>query len=147
LVALKDARDAYVHRIGKRSNRLGAFENDSVVVDGFSAVRSIIGRVFTKTPEFAAKFVYRYLAFWSCGSEAPFIWDGSEGHSFYLGLGTVRKESVAGLFAPFPGSFGAETIRPPDTTAETVAPAGASRTGGKIGRRRRRKVVKRVQRK
>jgi hypothetical protein len=94
LVALKDARDAYVHRIGKRSNRLGAFENDSVVVDGFSAVRSIIGRVFTKTPEFAAKFVYRYLAFWSCGSEAPFIWDESEGHSFYLGLGRRRRRKV-----------------------------------------------------
>jgi hypothetical protein len=85
LVELKDARDAYVHRIGKADNRLDAFSGDTIIVNGFAAVRGVLARVMTKTPEFAAKFAYRYLSFWSCGVESPFIWDGAEGDSFYLG--------------------------------------------------------------
>jgi hypothetical protein len=110
LVALKDARDAYVHRVGKSGQRPGAFDDDSVVVNGFASVRSVVAKVFTKTPEFAAKFAYKYLAFWSCGSEAPFIWDGREGDSFYLGTADVQKEAVVALFAPVPGSFATERI-------------------------------------
>lgn len=98
LIELKNTRDAYVHRVGKGSGPAGALGGDAIVVDGFSAVRNILGRVFTKTPEFAAKFAYRYLAFWSCGSESPFLWDGKEGDSFYLGLGGVDEKDVVDLF-------------------------------------------------
>jgi hypothetical protein len=49
-------------------------------------------RDLAKTPEFANKFVYKYLACWSCGSESPFMWDGNEG-------------GLAGSFAPLPGFF------------------------------------------
>jgi hypothetical protein len=108
LVELKDTRDAYVHRIGKQPGEDNVMGNDEVIVNGFSAVRSVLAQVLTKTPEFTARFVYKYLAFWSCGSESPFIWDGAEGDSFYLGLGSVKKEAVVGLFAPLPGSFRAE---------------------------------------
>ncbi|MEK7280841.1 MAG: hypothetical protein AAB037_00620 [Chloroflexota bacterium] len=131
LLGLKDTRDAYIHRVGKQSSQATTFGMDAVIVNGFSAVRSILGQVLTKTPEFAAKFVYRYLAFWSCGSESPFIWDGSEGGSFYLGLGNVRKEMVVGLFAPMPGSFSAERTALPSTPA-----VASARTTPSTGRKR-----------
>jgi hypothetical protein len=121
LVELKDTRDAYVHRIGKERGRAGELVDDATVANGFSAVRSVLARVLTKTPEFAAKFVYKYLAFWSCGSESPFIWDGNEGDSFYLGLGNVKEEMVVGLFAPMPGSFSAERVTLPPTAPEPPA--------------------------
>ncbi len=117
LVQLKNTRDAYVHRVGKQSGQATVLGDDAVIVNGFSSVRNVLARVLTKTPEFAAKFVYKYLAFWSCGSESPFIWDGSEGDSFYLGLGSIKKEMVAGLFAPMPGSFSAERVALPSTAA------------------------------
>lgn len=104
LVELKNIRDAYVHRLGNESGA-GTLGNDQVIVDGFAAVRSVVERIFTKTPEFAKKFVYKYLAFWSCGFECPFIWDGREGDSFYLGLGDISREAITALFAPIPGSF------------------------------------------
>jgi hypothetical protein len=113
LVELKDTRDTYVHRVGKEDGRPDAFGDDAVIINGFAAVRSVLARVMTKTPEFAARFVYKYLSFWSCGMESPFIWDGSEGDSFYLGLGSVKKEAVVGLFAPMPGSFSAERVTLP----------------------------------
>ena len=139
---LKDARDAYVHRIGKGGPRPGAFDDDSVVVNGFASVRSVIAKVFTKTPEFAAKFAYKYLAFWSCGSEAPFIWDGCEGDGFYLGTADVQREAVVALFAPVPGSFAAErtepAIRPSPATG--ARPVTASNPDRKARRRRRKKA-------
>jgi hypothetical protein len=142
LVALKDARDAYVHRIGKAGKRPGAFDDDSVVVNGFASVRSVIAKVFTKTPEFAAKFAYKYLAFWSCGSEAPFIWDGREGDSFYLGTASIQKEAVAALFAPMPGSFAAERIDAGSApSAASAAPAVAISNPEPRKRRRRRKTT------
>lgn len=134
LVALKEARDAYVHRIGKGPRGPGAFDDDSVIVDGFASVRDIIGRVFLKTPEFSAKFVYRFLAYWSCGSEVPFIWDGQEGDGFYLGLGSVRKEAVVALFAPMPGSFSVERLNFGHAQQEQPRPRGLSKP-----RRRRRR--------
>ena len=105
---------------------------------GFASVRSIIAKVFTKTPEFAAKFAYRYLAFWSCGSEAPFIWDGREGDSFYLGTAGVQKEAVVALFAPVPGSF---TADPTDSVFQSpaAAPTTAAPTSNREPRARRRK--------
>ena len=66
--------------------------------------------VFRKTPEFSKRFVYRYLAFWSCGCDSPFIWDSKEGDGFYLGLGSVENESVISLYAPMPGSFSSEDV-------------------------------------
>jgi hypothetical protein len=120
LVELKETRDAFVHRIGKQLGDPGTLWNDSILVNGFSAVRSVLARVFTKTPELAARFVYKYLAFWSCGSESPFIWDGSEGDSFYLGQGSVERETVISVFAPMPGSFNA------DRSAEPTPPARAN---------------------
>jgi hypothetical protein len=79
--------------------------DDATLVNGFSTVRDVLARVLTKTPEFAAKFAYRYLAFWSCGTESPFIWDGNEGSGFYLGLANVKSEAVVNLYAPVPRSF------------------------------------------
>jgi hypothetical protein len=129
LVELKDTRDAYVHRVGKGDGRTDAFGDDVVIVKGFRAVRDVLGRVMTKTPEFAARFVYRFLAFWSCGMESPFIWDGEEGHSFYLGPGAVKKEAVVALFAPMPGSFSAEKVEFPGRPAASppTSPRGSPR--------------------
>jgi hypothetical protein len=115
-VELKDTRDAYVHKVGKGDGRPDSFGDDAIIVKGFSAVRSVLGRVMTNTPEFASRFVYKFLSFWACGMESPFIWDGAEGDSFYLGLGAVKKEAVVALFAPMPGSFSAERVEPPGTT-------------------------------
>ena len=68
--------------------------NDTAIVDGFASVRRIIAQVFRKTPEFADKFVYRYLAYWSCESEEPFVWDGSKGDRSIWDSGTsTRKPS------------------------------------------------------
>ena len=142
LMALKDARDAYVHRVGKRSPRPDAFDDDSVVVNGFASVRSVIAKVFTKTPEFAAKFAYSYLAFWSCDSEAPFIWDGREGDSFYLGTAGVQRDAVVALFAPVPGSFAAartDSVFQPTATTSTAA-APASNRKPKTRRRQQRRA-------
>lgn len=115
LDALKNNRDAYVHRIGKKPGEADVWD-DATLVDGFSTARDILARVLTKTPEFASKFAYKYVAFWSCGMESPFVWDGSEGAGFYLGLADVRPEAVVNLFAPLPGSFSpAEDVPAPAT--------------------------------
>jgi hypothetical protein len=123
LMELKNTRDAYVHRLGKESGA-GTLENDQVIVEGFAAVRTVVEKVFTKTPEFAKKFVYKYLAFWSCGFECPFVWDAREGDGFYLGLGDVSREAITALFAPMPGSFSndeAATLASPQTNSTTPA--------------------------
>jgi hypothetical protein len=127
LVELKDARDAYVHRVGKEVGRPEKFGEDAIVIDGFSVVRNILARVLTKTPEFTQRFVYRYLACWSCDSESPFIWDAKEGGSFYLGLGSMAQEAVTSLFAPLAGSFGAggPETEPDPAVVKEVAPSAA----------------------
>ena len=125
LVDLKDARDAHMHRIAKAENKPPMFGRDLVVLDGFGAVREVLAQVLTKTPEFADRFVYKYLAYWSCGLESPFMWDGNEGGSFYVGLGNVKQEMISGLFAPLPGSIhalGGELQ--PNQSAEGGAPDG-----------------------
>ncbi len=125
LVDLKDTRDAYMHRIGKDTGRPQALSDDSTLVNGFSTVREILGRVMTKCPEFAAKLSYSFLSFWSCGSESPFVWDGAEGDSIYLGLATVKKEAVVAVFAPRPGSFSAERVTLPSAAKDAELGAGA----------------------
>lgn len=104
LDALKNNRDAYVHRVGKDAGQADLWDDDAMV-KGFSAIREILARLLAKTPEFAAKFAYKYLAFWSCGMESPFVWDANEGAAFYLGLADVKQEAVVNLFAPAAGSF------------------------------------------
>jgi len=138
LVELKDTRDAYMHRVGKADGRPDAFGDDAIIVRGFATVRSLLGRVMAKTPEFAARFVYKYLSFWSCGTESPFIWDGAEGDSFYLGLGALKKEAVVGLFAPMPGSFSAERVKLPATAAPPAAVQDRSGRRPRPARRRHR---------
>jgi hypothetical protein len=101
---LKNNRDTYVHRIGKKPGDADVWD-DATLVNGFSTARDVLARVLTKTPEFASKFAYKYLAFWSCGTESPFIWDGNEGAGFYLGLADVKSEAVVNLYAPVPRSF------------------------------------------
>ena len=134
IVELKETRDAYVHRVGKESGGPGSFGDDRVLRNGFASVQSILSKVFRKTPEFAAKFVYEYLAYWCCGTEAPFIWDGSEGDSFYLGLGHIEQKAVTALFAPIPGSFSAERVVP----ASRAKSASSRPTRTSEPRRRRR---------
>lgn len=124
LVELKNTRDAFMHRVGKDTGYSGVISDDTTLVNGMSAVREVLGQVMTKTPEFAAKFVYSFLSFWSCGSESPFFWDGAEGDTFYLGFASVKKETVAALFAPRPGSFSAERISNPSETKDTEPGAG-----------------------
>jgi hypothetical protein len=90
-----------VHRIGKEKQG-GNIADDTTLVNGFSTVRSVTGRIFAQTPEFKSRFVYKYLPFWSC-AESPFIWDGNEGDSFCFGLAEIRQETIVRLFSPVPG--------------------------------------------
>jgi hypothetical protein len=102
---LKNARDGYVHRLGRPSGMGGKFGNESVVVDGMAAVRALIGRVLRETPEFSSRFAYKYFAFWCCGTESPFVWDGNEGQRFFVGLAEPKASTLADLLAPVPGNL------------------------------------------
>jgi hypothetical protein len=137
LVELKNTRDAYVHRIGKGMSHKEPLMAESIVVKGFGAVRDITARVLTKTPEFAGRFVYKYLAFWSCGFESPFIWDGKEGDSFYLGLGSINKWKVVDVYAPMPGSFSTRMPLPAPVAAPTSAQVANSSASKKKRKSRR----------
>lgn len=79
---LKNLRDSYVHRLGE-TGMGGKLGDQSIVFDGFA----------------------KYLAFWACGSDSPFLWDGREGNGFYVGLADIPTQSIVALFAPMPGSF------------------------------------------
>jgi hypothetical protein len=105
LMELKNARDGYVHRLGRPGGMGGKFGDDSVVFNGMAAVRVVIARVIRETPEFAARFVYTYLAFWCCGTEAPFVWDGNEGERFFIGLAEPTSSTLVDLLAPVPGNL------------------------------------------
>jgi len=61
LMELKNARDGYVHRLGRLGGMGGKFAEASVVFDGMAAVRALIARALRETPEFAARFAYTYL--------------------------------------------------------------------------------------
>lgn len=105
LIELKNARDGYVHRLGRPSGMGGKFGDQSVVFDGMAAVRAVIGRVLRETPEFSSRFAYKYFAFWCCGTESPFVWDGNEGQRFFLGLAEPKASTLADLLAPVPGNL------------------------------------------
>ncbi len=106
---LKNARDSHVHRLGKDDNRKeGGLYEVSLVVKGLKAVQALVADVFAKTPELTGKFAYRFLAFWSCRTETPFIWDGREGDGLFLGLGAVDVNHVLQVSAPMPGSFSSD---------------------------------------
>jgi hypothetical protein len=105
LMELKNARDGYVHRLGRPSGTGGKFGNEAVVFDGMAAVRAVIGRVLRETQEFSARFAYKYLAFWCCGTESPFLWDGNEGQRFFVGLAEPLASTLADLLAPVPGNL------------------------------------------
>jgi hypothetical protein len=104
LMNLKNARDIYVHRFGKEGGTADVFD-EKIIFEGLKSVQKVIADVFTKTPEFAERFIYKFLSFWSCGTDAPFIWDGKCGEGFYLGLTELQPENIIGLFAPMPSSF------------------------------------------
>ena len=87
LVELKNSRDSYVHRIGRPSAQQDTFAEESTVLEGMKAVRALVARLLRETPEFGTRFAYKYLEFWCCGTEAPFIWDGKEGPVFLPWIG------------------------------------------------------------
>lgn len=105
LMNLKNARDVYIHRIGKEKKQDFNILDKTVILDGFKSVQNIIGQVFEKTPEFSDKFVYKFLAFWSCKNELPFMWDGMDGDAFYLGLTQIEPEAIINLYASMPSLF------------------------------------------
>src|SRR5262249_27518065 len=72
LMELKNARDGFVHRLGKsQPAKRTSFLDASVAFDGVKAVQSLIETVFTGTPEFSARFIYKFLSFWSCNTDSP----------------------------------------------------------------------------
>lgn len=105
LMELKNARDGYVHRLGRSGGIGERFAEDPVVFNGMAAVRAVIARVLKETPEFAARFAYTYLAFWCCGTESPFVWDGNEGQRLFVGLAEPKPKTLADLLAPVPGNL------------------------------------------
>ena len=105
IMNLKNARDSYVHRIGKEEKRKSSFLDKKVILSGFKSVQEIISQVFANTPEFSERFIYKFLSFWSCKNERPFMWDGKSGKSFYLGLTEMNPDAIIKLYAPMESSF------------------------------------------
>lgn len=105
IMNLKKARDSYVHRIGKEDKKNALSLDKKVVISGFKSVQEIISQVFKKTPEFSERFIYKFLSFWSCKNDLPFMWDGKSGKSFYLGLTEMDPEAIINLYAPMESSF------------------------------------------
>ena len=99
--------DGFVHRLGKpEPSTTLSFLNTSIAFDGLKAVQSLIDDVFVQTPEFASKFIYQFLSFWSCRTDSPWVWDGCQGTSFHLGLGKIDFSQIITLHAPLPAQFG-----------------------------------------
>lgn len=111
IIKLKNARAAYVHRIGKEETKFSQIVNLDLIPDGFKSVQKIISDIFKKTPEFAERFVYKFLSFWSCENELPFLWDARCGNSIYLGLTNVKPESIIELYASNPRSFSVQDYK------------------------------------
>jgi hypothetical protein len=105
IMNLKLARDTYIHRLGKEVKKAPPIPDKKLIMDGFKSIQKIISQVFEKTPEFSDRFVYKFLSFWSCKNDQPFMWDGKCGDSFYLGLTEMEPEAIINLFAPMPSSF------------------------------------------
>jgi hypothetical protein len=105
ITKLKRARDNYTHRIGKGTSESFQLLDVRTLFEGYHAACTYIADLFEQTPEFAARFVYKYLAFWACRSEAPFIADANEGGLFYLGLQHYQPELIRDLMAPQKSTF------------------------------------------
>jgi len=105
IMNLKNARDSYVHRLGKNDKKNAFSLDKKVIISGFKSVQEIISQVFENTPEFSERFIYKFLTFWSCKNELPFLWDGRSGNSFYLGLTEMEPEAIINLYAPMESSF------------------------------------------
>ena len=105
LKVLKKTRDHYMHRIGKPSDPYWYKIDKELVFKGLQSIQKIISNILEKTPEFSAKFVYKFLSFWSCGTDAPFMWDGKQGNSFYLGLLKFNEQDIIDLYSPLDSSF------------------------------------------
>ncbi len=105
IMNLKNARNSYVHRIGKDDNGKFSFLDKKVILSGFKSVQEIISQVFLNTPEFSERFIYKFLSFWSCKNDHPFMWDGKSGKSFYLGLTEMDPDAIINLYAPMESSF------------------------------------------
>lgn len=103
VMTLKKARDAYQHRTGKDEpgamKTAGYSLKKTTVIDGMAGVQAVLARVFRETPEFAAKFAYRYLAFWCCETPSPIVWDGHQG-DFHLGQVRMTPHDILVAFAP-----------------------------------------------
>lgn len=106
VMEFKNARDGFVHRLGKEPSMTLSFLNTSIAFDGLKAVQSLIDDVFVQTPEFASRFIYQFLSFWSCRTDSPWVWDGCQGTSFHLGLGKIDFSQIITLHAPLPAQFG-----------------------------------------
>jgi hypothetical protein len=107
LMELKNARDGFVHRLGKtQSSPLASFIDPDTSLKGLKAAQRVIGDVFAKTPEFASRWTYVFLRYWSCCTDSPWIWDGCQGDVFHLGPGKVEFETIMALHAPLPAQFG-----------------------------------------
>ena len=105
IMNLKNTRDTYIHRIGKENKKPSSILDKRVITAGFKSVQNVIAQVFENTPEFSERFVYKFLSFWSCKNDLPFMWDGKSGNSFYLGLTEMEPEAIVNLYAPMPSSF------------------------------------------
>lgn len=105
IMHLKNARDSYIHRVGKDDSKKYSFFDEKIVFKGFKSIQRIIAHVFKKTPEFSEIFAYKFLAFWSCQNDLPFFGDGMGGDSFYLGLVEIKPQALIDLYAPMPSSF------------------------------------------
>ena len=107
LMELKNSRDGFVHRLGKaKSSPMSSFINPDTALKGLKAAQSVIGDVLAKTPEFAGRWTYVFLRYWSCCTDSPWIWDGCQGDVLHLGLGKVDFETVMALHAPLPAQYG-----------------------------------------
>lgn len=110
LMKLKNSRDHHMHRIGKSSGLHSHKMDNEIVFNGLRSAQKIISQVFENTPEFTTKFVYRFLSFWSCGTEAPFLWDGKQGNSLYLGLLKFNENAIIDLYCPMDSSLSQSEI-------------------------------------
>jgi hypothetical protein len=102
---LKEARDKYVHRLGKDTSGDMGYLDKSILEKGFDSVREILASILEETIEFQNRFTYAYLAFWSCRTESPFIWDSNTPGTFYVGLFDINPEKIIELYAPKSPTF------------------------------------------
>lgn len=102
-LALKEARDIAIHRLGKVATKeANLAQLHTTVSEGLVGVSHIMARIFRETPEFRQRHVYRYLAYWACEVEDPIFWDGQEGDGFYFGPAKPQTVDIFNVIAPEP---------------------------------------------